>query len=89
MVTTRMDFTSFVGKLLEQDDVDALHEGVKVLAQAVMETEVSSQIGAACRAQKPRIGPVTRSFLEFARPAPPRRPRWGDPDRPPGETPVS
>jgi transposase-like protein len=42
-----MDITSFVGKLLEQDDVDALREGVRVLAQAVMETEVSTQIGAA------------------------------------------
>jgi transposase-like protein len=42
-----MDITSFVGKLLEQDDVDLLREGVRVLAQAVMETEVSSQIGAA------------------------------------------
>jgi transposase-like protein len=41
-----MDITSFVGKLLEQDDVDALREGVRVLAQAVMETEVSGQIGA-------------------------------------------
>jgi putative transposase len=30
-----------------------------------------------CRAQKPRIGPVTRSFFEFARPVPPREPRWG------------
>jgi hypothetical protein len=30
----------------------------------------------ACRAQKPRIGAVNRSFFEFARPAPPRRPRW-------------
>jgi hypothetical protein len=39
MATPRMDITSFVGKLLEQDDVDALREGVKVLAQAVMETE--------------------------------------------------
>src|SRR6266508_931655 len=47
MATQRMDVTSFVGKLLEQDDVDALREGVKVLAQAVMETEVSGQIGAA------------------------------------------
>src|SRR5215211_1825252 len=47
MATPRMDITSFVGKLLEQDDVDALREGVKVLAQAVMETEVSGQIGAA------------------------------------------
>src|SRR5437667_8535590 len=47
MATPRMDITSFVGKLLEQDDVDALREGVRVLAQALMETEVSSQIGAA------------------------------------------
>jgi putative transposase len=47
MATPRMDITSFVGKLLEQDDVDLLREGVRVLAQAVMETEVSSQIGAA------------------------------------------
>src|SRR5437762_4955358 len=47
MATQRMDVTSFVGKLLEQDDVDALREGIQVLSQAVMETEVSSQIGAA------------------------------------------
>ena len=47
MATPRMDITAFVGKLLEQDDVDALREGVRVLAQAVMETEVSTQIGAA------------------------------------------
>lgn len=47
MATSSMDITSFVGKLLEQDDVDALREGIRVLAQAVMETEVSHQIGAA------------------------------------------
>ena len=47
MATSRMDITSFVGKLLEEDDVDLLREGVRVLAQAVMETEVSGQIGAA------------------------------------------
>ena len=46
MATARMDVTSFVGKLLEQDDVDALREGVQVLAQLVMEAEVSGQIGA-------------------------------------------
>ena len=45
--TPRMDITSFVGKLLEQDDVDARREGVRVLARAVMETEVSTEIGAA------------------------------------------
>src|SRR5215211_858873 len=47
MATSRMDITSFVGKLLEENDVDLLREGVRVLAQAVMDTEVSSQIGAA------------------------------------------
>ncbi len=46
MATPRMDITSFVGKLLEENDVDLLPEDVKVLAQAVMET-VSQQIGAA------------------------------------------
>ena len=46
MATTRMDITSFVGKLLEEDDVDLLREGAGALAQAVMDTEVSSQIGA-------------------------------------------
>lgn len=38
--------TTFVGKLLKQDDVDALHEGVKHLAQLFMEEDVSAQIGA-------------------------------------------
>jgi putative transposase len=45
MATSSMDITSFVAMLLEQDDVDALREGIRVLAQAVMETEVSAQIG--------------------------------------------
>lgn len=47
MATPSLDITAFVGKLLEQDDVDALREGIRVLSQAVMETEVSAQIGAA------------------------------------------
>jgi putative transposase len=47
MATARMDVSSFVGKLLEEDDVDLLRDGVRVLAQALMETEVSSHIGAA------------------------------------------
>ena len=47
MATARMDVSSFVGKLLEEDDVDVLRDGVRVLAHALMETEVSSQIGAA------------------------------------------
>ena len=32
MATPRMDITSFVGKLLEENDVDLLREGVRVLA---------------------------------------------------------
>jgi transposase-like protein len=47
MASSSLDITAVVGKLLEQDDVDALREGVRVLAQAVMETEASHQIGAA------------------------------------------
>ena len=57
MATQRMDVTSFVGKLLEEDDVDLLREGVRILAQALMETEVSSQIGA---------GPYERSSARTA-----------------------
>src|SRR3954453_6283311 len=45
MATERMDVTSFVGKLLEQDDVDTLREGVQGLAQLVMDEEVTTQIG--------------------------------------------
>jgi Transposase, Mutator family len=77
MATPRMDITSFVGKLLEQDDVDALREGVKVLAQAVMETEVSGQIDAA---------PYERSSERIAYRNGYRTRRWVDrPLRPDGE----
>lgn len=47
MANPRMDVATFVGKLLEEEDVDLLREGVRVLVQTLMETEVSSQIGAA------------------------------------------
>ena len=43
MAKHRMDVATFVGKLLEQDDVDSLREGVRVLAQLVMEREVSAR----------------------------------------------
>jgi putative transposase len=46
MAKSRMDVTAFVGKLLKEDDSDVLKEGVQVLAQALMESEVSAQIGA-------------------------------------------
>src|SRR4051812_48528634 len=41
-----MDLTAFVGKLLEEQDGDVLGEGIRVLSQALMETEVAGLIGA-------------------------------------------
>jgi transposase-like protein len=41
-----MDLTAFVGKLLEEQDGDVLREGIRVLSQALMETEVAGLIGA-------------------------------------------
>lgn len=46
MAKPRMDFSTFVGKLLEEQDGDVLREGVRVLAQALMEAEVTSLVGA-------------------------------------------
>jgi transposase-like protein len=41
-----MDLSAFVGKLLEEQDGDVLREGIRVLAQALMESEVAGLIGA-------------------------------------------
>jgi len=41
-----MDLSAFVGKLLEEQDGDVLREGIRVLSQALMETEVAGLIGA-------------------------------------------
>jgi putative transposase len=46
MAKHRMDVTTFVGKLLEETDIDLLREGVRVLAQVLMDAEVTAQIGA-------------------------------------------
>ena len=46
MAKARMDLTTFVGKLLEEQDGDVLREGVRVLAQALMEAEVTALVGA-------------------------------------------
>jgi transposase-like protein len=46
MAKGKMDLSAFVGKLLEEQDGDTLREGIRVLAQALMESEVSSLIGA-------------------------------------------
>jgi len=46
MAKGKMDLSAFVGKLLAADAADVLRDGVRVLAQAVMETEVTAQVGA-------------------------------------------
>ena len=46
MAKPRMDLTAFVGKLLEEQDGDVLREGIRVLSQALMESEVAGLIGA-------------------------------------------
>ena len=46
MPKPRMDLQAFVGKLLDEEDADLLREGVRVLAQALMEAEVSTHVGA-------------------------------------------
>src|SRR3954469_19208363 len=46
MAKARMDLPAFVGKLLEEQDGDVLREGIRVLSQALMETEVAGLIGA-------------------------------------------
>ena len=48
MAKARMDLSAFVGKLLEEQDGDVLREGIRVLSQALMETEVAGLIGADC-----------------------------------------
>ena len=46
MASTSMDVTTFVGKLLKEEDSDILRDGVQALAQMIMDAEVSSKIGA-------------------------------------------
>jgi transposase-like protein len=46
MAKSKMDLSAFVGKLLEEEDGDTLREGIRVLSQALMESEVSGLIGA-------------------------------------------
>lgn len=40
-----MGLTSFVGKLLKEDDSDILRDDIQALAQMIMDVEVSSKIG--------------------------------------------
>jgi transposase-like protein len=46
MAKDRMDLGAFVSKILAEEEPDVLREGVRVLAQALMDVEVSQQIGA-------------------------------------------
>ena len=46
MAKQRMDLSAFVGKLLAEEDGGVLREGVRVLAQALMEAEVTELVGA-------------------------------------------
>ena len=43
---SRMDLPALVGKLMREQDGDVLREGVRVLAQALMDAEVAELIGA-------------------------------------------
>jgi Transposase, Mutator family len=45
MAKGRMDLSAFVGKLLAEEHADVLREGVRVLAQALMEAEVTALVG--------------------------------------------
>ena len=46
MAKPRMDLPAFVGKLLQEQDGDVLRERVRVLAEALMEAEVTELVGA-------------------------------------------
>jgi putative transposase len=48
-----MDVTDFPRKAVGGGDVDFLREGVRVLAQALMELEISQQVGAAKHERSP------------------------------------
>jgi transposase-like protein len=46
MATDRMALLELLGKTASDGDTDLLREGVKVLARALMDAEVSAQVGA-------------------------------------------
>jgi len=46
MTTATMAFTEFLRKIGKEEDIDFLREGVQVLTQALMELEISQQVGA-------------------------------------------
>ena len=68
MAKPRMDLSAFVGRLLEEQDGDVLREGIRVLSQALMESEVAGLIGAAAILLRspgsPRFDPRRGDMLE-------------------------
>jgi hypothetical protein len=59
MAKGRMDLSAFVGKLLAADEPDVLRAGVRVLAQAVMETEVTVSMDSEKRGKLIRVSTST------------------------------
>jgi transposase-like protein len=51
-----MDLSAFVCKLLEEQDGDVLREGIRVLSQALLDTEVAGLIGANHHERTPETG---------------------------------
>ena len=66
MAKPRMDLSAFVGKLLEEQDGDVLREGIRVLSQALMETEVAGLIVRTCTSAR-RSGRRTATATGCAR----------------------
>ena len=60
----RMALTELLRKAQMDGDVDFLKEGVRVLSQAVMEMEVSRQLGAE-RYESPRTGCGTATVVSL------------------------
>lgn len=58
MATPRMDISSFVGRLLEEEDVDLLGEGVRVLAQALMGPRSAPRSGRRPTSGRARASPI-------------------------------
>ena len=56
MATDRMALLDELGKAAAEGDRDFLREGAKVLAQALMEAEVSAQVGATHGERRPTAG---------------------------------
>lgn len=56
MAEARMGLSAFLSKLLKEQDGGVLREAVRVLAQAVMETEVTALVGAERDGRADRAG---------------------------------